>query len=136
MDNYIDPYGFKPLEPALHDVLVAIEFDENSSYCTFDFDNLTAYKELEKRGYLHDVIADMSGNVCCWATTKGRRYPSDFSDFEERRKAWERDNEERREREREQDRKHDWNLNTVNGVYAIVSALLGGVIGYFLGYIT
>ncbi len=134
MENYIDPYGFSPLEPALHDVLMSMEFDENGSFCTFDFNNLTVYKELEQLGFLCNVIADMSGNVCCCATTKGRRYSSDFSAWEKRLEDWERKNKEQHEQEREQDKRHNWKLNIVNGVYAIVAACIGALIGYFLGH--
>lgn len=136
MGNYEDPYGFEPLIPALHDLFMSMDIDGNGMHSTSDIENYSSYQELERLGYLEDVFADLTGTVYYSVALKGRRYSSDFSDWEKRRQDWEHDNEKRRERERAQDRKHDWKLNIVNGVYAIVSAVLGGVLGYFIGHLT
>lgn len=132
-EQYVDIYGFKPLEPALHDALMKISKSGSlwaSGYTPGDAGML---KELERMGYLSNVISDFSFALRGDITEKGRRYPADYEAWDGRRNAWEAEQEEKRIEEIKDAKAHDWRLNLVNGVYAVVAAVVGALIGYLIG---
>lgn len=133
-DAYVDELGFAPLEPALHDLMIEIPFDDEGDFKVQDaYDDAGTYKMLKSLGYLETVSVDFSGNIYGSASTKGRRYKEDFEAWKQRKRDWEEAQRASHEAEVKAARAHDWRLNVVNGAYALVAAVLGVVLGYFLG---
>lgn len=131
---YVDELGFAPLEPALHDLMIEIPFDEEGDFTVKDaYDDAGAYKMLKNLGYLETVSVDFYGNIYGGVSAKGRRYKEDFEAWKQRKRDWEEGQRAAHEAEIKAARAHDWRLNVVNGVYALVAAVLGVVLGYLLG---
>lgn len=137
--------NFVPLDPAHDEELLRVcqmaEPDDKNHGFSFPGDE-SICEELKELGYLSYVSLYIGGGCAGAVSSKGLRYPADRAAWEERRNTWEEkrriENEiedKRRDAELAADRKHDWHLNIVNGVYSIVSVVIGGILGYFIGRI-
>lgn len=80
----------------------------------------TAVRELADLGYLVDFVPYLDGRCRFVVGSKCAAY------FEELKRA---------EDETKKAHRHDWALNAVNGVYGLVGAVLGAVVGFLLGKI-
>lgn len=117
---YKDEFGFDPLLPPLEERLLSL--GDHSEGEVVEVDRLsTEYEELVASGHLSRYQPYISGAGTVIFTAKGARYASDKAGYDSRRRAWE----EAARRAEGDARAHDWRLNVVNGVYAIVAALLG-----------
>lgn len=79
-----------------------------------------AIRELADDGYLYDFVPYLDGRCRFTVGSKCAAY------FEELKRI---------EDEEKKSLRHDWALNVVNGVYGLVGAVLGAVVGFFLGRI-
>lgn len=131
MSDYIDEYGFTPLQPRLADLLrYVLSITDNGSKRSVMVEPCgTEYDELRDLGYLKSVTQYISGGALITISDKGVRYFEEEAAYRERKAAWE----EQLEDERRKEHAHDWRLNIVNGVYAIVGALIGYLLGRIAG---
>lgn len=131
MSDYIDEYGFIPLQPRLADLLrYVLSITDNGSKRSVMVEPCgTEYDELRDLGYLKSVTQYISGGALITISDKGVRYFEEEAAYRERKVAWE----EQLEDERKKENAHDWRLNIVNGVYAIVGALIGYLLGWIAG---
>lgn len=127
-DTFVDPKGFTPLEPALHDVLISLDFDERGNYSIQGCYNNAPYEELMALGYLSSAYNYFDGEATGTATTKGKRYRSDYADWNTRRNAWETT----QLKQEEAAKSHDWHITHANGLYAIGGAIAGAVLTLIL----
>lgn len=131
MGDYVDEYGFAPLQPRLADSLRRIlSITDNGTKRSVKVEPCgTEYDELLDLGYLSSVSRYISGGALVTVSDKGVHYPEEERAYCERRRAWEK----AREDETKSEHAHDWRLNTVNGVYAIVAAIIGFILGKIFG---
>lgn len=131
MGDYIDEYGFTPLQPRLADLLrYVLSITDNGAQRSVKVEPCgTEYDELLNLGYLRSVSRYLSGGALVTVSDKGARYFEDEAAYRERKEAWE----EQLEDERKKEHAHDWRLNIVNGVYTIVGALIGYLLGRIAG---
>lgn len=129
MPSYVDQFGFAPL-PAYLDEALASYLDSADGSGSFLIDgHPPKAKELEELGYLsglsHYADFTASGTV----TAKGLHYFDEKTAWCKRVEAWQASQDEAAQKSS----RREWAMNAAGGAYAIVGAVLGGVIGYFLG---
>lgn len=131
MSDFIDEYGFTPLQPRLADLLrYVLSITDNGAQRSVKVEPCgTEYDELLNLGYLRSVSRYLSGGALVTVSDKGARYFEEEAAYRERKAAWE----EQLEDERKKEHTHDWHLNIVNGVYTIVGALIGYLLGWIAG---
>lgn len=127
--EYIDIYGFTPLPPALRKLLEKICEQDSDVFQIEALGDTSDLKELEDLGYLHEVGMDFSCNAFGFVTSKGQRYSQEYKEWELRKQQWG----DARKQEERAAKRHDWSLSIVNGVYAIVAAVIGGLLGFIFG---
>lgn len=79
--GYIDPYGFTPLPSSLEATLAKMVSDDG-------FDSEDNANELERLGYVRDLVFHFRQYVSYEITPKGKSYVSDKAEYEKRRDAW------------------------------------------------
>lgn len=79
--GYSDPYGFAPLPPALEATLAKM-VDGGG------FDSEDDAAELERLGYVCDLVFHFRQYISYEITPKGKSYASDKAAYLERREAW------------------------------------------------
>lgn len=131
MGDYIDEYGFVPLQPRLADSLrYVLSITDNGSARSVKVEPCgSEYDELKDLGYLTGLTRYISGGALVTVSDKGARYFEEEQAYRDRKAAWER----QREEDTKKEHAHDWRLNVVNGVYAIVAAIIGFILGRITG---
>ena len=131
MSEYVDEYGFVPLQPRLADSLRHISsVTDNGVRRSVKIEPCgTEYDELLDLGYLSSVTRYISGGALVTMSDKGIRYFDEERAYQDRKRRWE----SRRKEETREEHAHDWRLNIVNGVYAIVAAIIGFILGRITG---
>ena len=131
MGDYVDEYGFVPLQPRLADSLRhVLSITDNGTRRSVKIEPCgSEYDELLGLGYLSSVSRYISGGALVTVSDKGARYFEEEAAYRERKSLWEKT----REDEIKKEHAHDWRLNTVNGVYAIVAAIIGFILGRITG---
>lgn len=79
--GYSDPYGFAPLPPGLEATLAKMVDDDG-------FDSEDNAVELERLGYVRDLVFHFRQYVSYEITPRGKSYASDKAAYLERREAW------------------------------------------------
>lgn len=79
--GYSDPYGFAPLPPGLEATLAKMVDDGG-------FDSEDDANELERLGYVCDLVFHFRQYISYEITPKGKSYASDKAAYLERREAW------------------------------------------------
>lgn len=79
--GYSDPYGFAPLPPGLEATLAKMVDDDG-------FDSEDSAVELERLGYVRDLVFHFRQYVSYEITPRGKSYASDKDAYLERREAW------------------------------------------------
>lgn len=79
--GYSDPYGFAPLPPGLEATLAKMVDDDG-------FDSEDNAVELERLGYVRDLVFHFRQYVSYEITPRGKSYASDKDAYLERREAW------------------------------------------------
>lgn len=105
MSDYIDEYGFIPLQPRLADLLrYVLSITDNGSKRSVMVEPCgTEYDELRDLGYLKSVTQYISGGALITISDKGVRYFEEEAAYRERKAAWE----EQLEDERRKEHAHD-----------------------------
>lgn len=124
-DAYADEYGFEPLPPALAARLDFVRGLGGEGELVEVPTLNSEYDELVASGHLAMYHEYLNGTGLVSLTARGARYREDLAAYLERRAAWEA----ARERASRDERAHDWRLNIVNGVVAIVAAIIGYLLG-------
>ena len=112
---YVDEYRFVPLQDALAERLrgFADEFEADAMARISDFD--TRDIELAGLGYLSDYLRYQDGGARARLTSKGKRYFSEFAEYQRRKARYEKEREvEMRDIER-RERQHNWRVNWMCG---------------------
>ena len=112
---YVDEYRFVPLQDALAERLrgFADEFEADAMVRISDFD--TRDIELACLGYLSDYLRYQDGGARARLTSKGKRYFSEFAEYQRRKARYEKEREvEMRDIER-RERQHNWRVNWMCG---------------------
>lgn len=121
---YRDEYWFQPLPPALEARLLSL--GEHSEGDMVEVAPLsTEYDELVASGHLTAYRQYLSNTGLVIFSAKGARYAADKAGYDCRRQAWE----EAARLAQSDGRAHDWRLNAASGVFGIVAAVLGYLLG-------
>lgn len=133
MRLYVDEYRFVPLQDALAERLrgFADEFEADAMVRISDFD--TRDIELAGLGYLSDYLRYQDGGARARLTSKGKRYFSEFAEYQRRKARYEKEREvEMRDIER-RERQHSWRVNWMCCAFGLGGTLLGLLLERALG---
>lgn len=108
--GYSDPYGFAPLPPGLEATLAKMVDDGG-------FDSEDDANELERLGYVCDLVFHFRQYISYEITPKGKSYASDKAAYLERREAWAR-----------QQRQHERGQFAREILIAAISATIGSIV--------
>lgn len=108
--GYSDPYGFAPLPPGLEATLAKLVGGGG-------FDSEDDANELERLGYVCDLVFHFRQYISYEITPKGKSYASDKAEYLKRREAWAR-----------QQRQHERDQFVREILIAVISATIGSIV--------